>query len=80
MSFAATETPNPRKSMPSAIKNIFWRIIAIYLTLILLIGLAIPYDEPLLSEGEGAMGSPFVIVMARAKIGGLDCEWDSRTT
>lgn len=66
--------------MPSAIKNIFWRIIIIYLSLILLIGLAIPYDEPMLSEGEGANGSPFVIVMARANIKGLDCEFPPRFT
>ncbi|BEJ11574.1 hypothetical protein CspHIS471_0200340 [Cutaneotrichosporon sp. HIS471] len=72
VSFAATETPNPRKTMPSAIKNIFWRIVVVYLCLILLIGFAIPYDEPLLSEGVGANGSPFVIVMRRARIGGLD--------
>lgn len=58
--------------MPSAIKNIFWRIIIVYLTLILLIGLAIPYDEPLLTEGVGANGSPFVIVMRRANIAGID--------
>ncbi|GMK56421.1 hypothetical protein CspeluHIS016_0302610 [Cutaneotrichosporon spelunceum] len=72
VSFAATETPNPRKTMPSAIKNIFWRIIIVYLSLILLIGLAIPYTEELLTKGEGANGSPFVIVMRRANISGLD--------
>ena len=75
VSFAACETPNPRATMPSAIKNIFWRIIFIYLTLILLIGLAIPYNEPLLSEGSGASASPFVVVMQKAGIKGVDREF-----
>jgi amino acid transporter len=72
VSFAACETPNPRATLPSAIKNIFWRIILIYLTLILLIGLAVPYDDPLLTEGSGASVSPFVVVMKKAGITGVD--------
>ncbi|KAL1412265.1 Amino acid permease [Vanrija albida] len=72
VSFAATETPDPRATMPSAIKNIFWRVIFIYITLIFLVGLAIPYNEPLLQEGDGANGSPLVILFRLAKIRGLD--------
>ncbi|WOO77221.1 Amino-acid permease inda1 [Vanrija pseudolonga] len=69
---AATETPNPRQTMPSAVKNTFWRITLIYITSLTIIGLALPYDEPLLKVGSGAQASPFVIVMKNAGINGLD--------
>lgn len=66
---AATETPNPRKTMPSAVKNTFWRITLIYLTSLLIIGLAIPYDDPRLSAGGSrANRSPFVILVDKARI------------
>lgn len=69
---AATETPNPRKTLPSAVKNTFWRITLIYITSLTIIGLAIPYDDPDLFGGSGADISPFVIVIRRAGINGLD--------
>lgn len=54
MGLAATETPNPRKTLPSAVKNTFWRITLIYITSLTIIGLAIPYDDPDLFGGSGA--------------------------
>lgn len=71
---AATETPNPRKSLPSAIKNTFWRITLIYITSLLIIGLAVPYNEPKLVDpnATGAQLSPFVIMMDKAKINGVN--------
>lgn len=71
---AATETPNPRKSLPSAIKNTFWRITLIYITSLLIIGLAVPYNEPKLVDrkAEGAQLSPFVIMMDKARINGVN--------
>ncbi|ORY53388.1 APC amino acid permease [Leucosporidium creatinivorum] len=68
---AATETPNPRKSMPTAVKGTFWRITCLYLTSLLIIGLNIPYDEPRLLGGSGTGTSPFVILVDKARIGGL---------
>ncbi|BEJ16208.1 hypothetical protein CspHIS471_0508130 [Cutaneotrichosporon sp. HIS471] len=69
---AATETPNPRKTMPAAIKQTFWRITLIYITSLLIIGLAVPYTEPRLMGGSGADTSPFVIVMDKARIHGMN--------
>ena len=70
---AASETPNPRKTMPSAIKNTFWRITIIYVLSLLMIGLLLPYDDEFLLFGGGtAAASPFVRVLDRAKIGGIN--------
>ncbi|KAG6830788.1 hypothetical protein H0H87_007041 [Tephrocybe sp. NHM501043] len=69
---AASETPNPRKTMPGAVKGTFWRITIIYVTSLTIIGLLVPYDEPRLLGGGGAAASPFVIALKNAGIKGLD--------
>ncbi|GAA5883838.1 hypothetical protein JCM16303_007406 [Sporobolomyces ruberrimus] len=70
---AATETPNPRKSLPSAVKGTFWRITVIYLSSLLIIGLNVPYNqETLLGGSDGAGTSPFVIMASLAGLQGLD--------
>lgn len=71
---AASETPNPRESMPSAVKGTFWRITVIYITSLTIIGLLIPYTDGRLlgSQGGGAAASPFVIALDNAKIKGLN--------
>lgn len=45
---AAGESENPRKNVPKAIKQVFWRILLFYILAIFIIGLIIPYDDPLL--------------------------------
>ncbi|BGP47346.1 Amino-acid permease inda1 [Rhodotorula kratochvilovae] len=70
---AATETPNPRKTLPSAVKNTFWRITLIYITSLTIIGVNLPYnEETLMGGGSGAGTSPFVIMANRAGLKGLD--------
>ncbi|PFH49462.1 hypothetical protein AMATHDRAFT_41527 [Amanita thiersii Skay4041] len=69
---AASETPNPRETMPAAVKGTFWRITIIYITSLTIIGLLIPYNEERLLGGKGAAASPFVIAMDRAHIKGLN--------
>jgi len=71
---AASETPNPRKTMPSAIKNTFWRITVIYILSLLMIGLLLPYNDPFLlyASGGTAAASPFVRVLDRAHIPGIN--------
>lgn len=59
-------------SMPRAIKGVIWRVIILFLVVVLMISLSVPYNEPLLLEGDGANGSPMVILMRRANIKGLD--------
>jgi amino acid transporter len=53
--------------MPAAVKGTFWRITIIYITSLIIIGLAVPYTDDRLG-GSGAGASPFVIVMDRARI------------
>lgn len=69
---AASETPNPRETMPAAVKGTFWRITIIYILSLTIIGLLIGYDEPRLIGGSGAAASPFVITLKDAGIRGLD--------
>ncbi|KAM0751784.1 hypothetical protein T439DRAFT_379874 [Meredithblackwellia eburnea MCA 4105] len=70
---AASETPDPRKTMPGAVKGTFWRITLIYLSSLLIVGFNLPYnDERLLGGGSGAGTSPFVIMVDRAGIKGMN--------
>ncbi|KAK7062687.1 Amino-acid permease inda1 [Paramarasmius palmivorus] len=69
---AASETPDPRKTMPAAVKGTFWRITLIYITSLTIIGLLLPYTEERLLGGGGAASSPFVIALDRARIPGLN--------
>ncbi|KAF8147988.1 APC amino acid permease [Crassisporium funariophilum] len=69
---AASETPNPRETMPAAVKGTFWRITVIYITSLTIIGLLLPYDDARLLGGGGADASPFVIALDNAKIYGLN--------
>ncbi|CEJ85752.1 Putative General amino-acid permease GAP1 [[Torrubiella] hemipterigena] len=67
---AAAETANPRKSLPSAIKQVFWRITLFYIVALTLVGLLVPYNDPrLLGESSSdAKASPFVIAIEEAGI------------
>lgn len=71
---AAAETANPRKSLPAAAKQVFWRISLFYFLTLALIGLTVPHNEPRLSTGSSsvdARASPFVIAIELAGIDGL---------
>ncbi len=66
---AAAETANPRKSLPTAIKQVFWRITLFYIVSLTLIGLLVAYDdERLLKDDAGISASPFVIAIEDAGI------------
>ena len=71
---AAAETQNPRKSLPTAVKQVFWRILLFYIISLLLVGLLVPYDNEQLLSGTSsadAKASPFVISIQQAGISGL---------
>ena len=65
---AAGETDNPSKTVPKAIRTIFWRILIFYVLTIFVIGLIIPYSDPnLLKTGvQNVSISPFTLVLQRA--------------
>ncbi|KAK4057913.1 Amino acid permease [Microbotryomycetes sp. JL221] len=71
---AATETPNPRVTLPKAVKGTFWRITVIFISSILILGLNVPWNTPQLADGDDgtARTSPFVIMLELANIDGLD--------
>lgn len=71
---AAAETANPRKSLPTAVKQVFWRISLFYIVALTVVGLLVPYtDQRLLNDSSSvnAKASPFVIAITNAGINGL---------
>ncbi|KAF5092750.1 hypothetical protein D0Z00_004430 [Geotrichum galactomycetum] len=70
---AAAETDNPRKHLPTACKQVIWRIALFYIISLTLIGLLVPYNEARLmgSSSVDATASPFVIAITNAGISGL---------
>ncbi|WVR08716.1 hypothetical protein IAU60_005774 [Kwoniella sp. DSM 27419] len=66
------EAENPRKTVPKAIKRVFFRLVFFYVMGIFVISVLVPYDEPNLLNGTGnAAASPFVIAIQRAGIKAL---------
>ncbi|KAJ3019860.1 hypothetical protein HKX48_001689 [Thoreauomyces humboldtii] len=82
---AAGETANPRKAVPRAIRNVFWRILLFFLGSIFVMGLIIPWNDQRLldaaaansdagsgvtSDGALATLAPFTLVFVIANIKG----------
>lgn len=70
---ASAETANPRKSLPRAAKQVFWRITLFYIISLCLIGLLVPYNDPRLigASSVDAAASPFVLAIRNHGIKGL---------
>ncbi|MDR0297215.1 MAG: amino acid permease [Streptococcaceae bacterium] len=66
---AAGESENPEKTIPAAIKQVFWRIVLFYFFTIFIIGALIYYKNPYLlkaaTNGDISI-SPFTLVFERA--------------
>lgn len=73
---AAAESRTPLKSLPSAVKQVFWRITLFYILALLFVGLLVRSDdERLFGSGGGYIdttASPFVIVAVDAGLKGFD--------
>ncbi|EOR01732.1 hypothetical protein E3P89_03626 [Wallemia ichthyophaga] len=70
---AVSEVKDPVKVMPSAIKAVIWRIFIIFFVSVIIIGLNVPYDDSRLMSSENPSAtSPFVIMMSKASVNGLD--------
>ncbi|CAH0019646.1 unnamed protein product [Clonostachys rhizophaga] len=72
---AAAESRNPTTAVPSAVKQIFWRILIFYVLGLFFVGLLIDCNDPsLLSSSSYAdsKSSPFVLVGKYAGLHGLD--------
>lgn len=70
---AAAESENPRKLLPGAIKQVFWRILMFYLISLTLICFLVPYNSPRLlgASSVDVTASPFVIAIEQGGISGL---------
>jgi amino acid transporter len=70
---AAAEASNPRKTIPKATKQVFWRISLFYVISLFLLGLIVPSDNPNLSQASGGATrySPFVLSFQLAGIKAL---------
>ncbi|KAF7728160.1 hypothetical protein EC973_006554 [Apophysomyces ossiformis] len=68
----AGEAKNPTKTVPRAIRNVFWRIIFFYIVTIFLIGLCIPNDYPdlgLNSDDPAVASFTLVFKLAGIEVG-----------
>lgn len=66
---AGGESKDPHKTIPLAIKQIFWRILLFYILCIFIIGTLIRYDNPLLmhaAETNNVVLSPFTLLYEQA--------------
>ena len=66
----AGEARDPRRAVPRAIRQVFWRILIFYVGTMFFIGILIPWnDKKLLSKGSKTAQSPFTIALSDAGIG-----------
>jgi amino acid transporter len=67
---AAAESANPRKTLPSAIRQVFWRICGFYMVALTIVSLLVPYGDSRLlgTSSQDAKSSPFVIAINNAGI------------
>ncbi|POA98180.1 gamma-aminobutyrate permease [Chromobacterium sinusclupearum] len=65
---AAGESANPGRTIPRAVRQIFWRILMFYMLSILIIGLILPHNDPSLLKNDmkDVGASPFTLVFNRA--------------
>ncbi|KAI8461462.1 amino acid permease/ SLC12A domain-containing protein [Phakopsora pachyrhizi] len=69
VALTAGEALNPRKSVPNAIKTVFFRILLFYVGGVTIIGLLVPSNSTrLLGQSNDAASSPFVIAIENAGI------------
>jgi len=68
---AAAECENPRRTLPRATKQVFWRITIFYMVSLAIVGCLVPYTNPQLLNGSSSVdikASPFVIAIQNAGI------------
>lgn len=65
VAIAASETRNPSKAIPNAIRQTFVRIIIVYMGIALFYGMTVPYNDPGLNDGS-TLKSPMTIAIRNA--------------
>jgi amino acid permease len=71
---AAAESENPVKSLPGAIKQVFWRITLFYVLGLFFVGLLVSSDDPHLlgASSNDVSASPFVLIGQYAGLNGYN--------
>lgn len=68
----AAEAQNPRRNIPRAVKLTMYRIIIFYVISILLLGMCVAYNDPLLiaakSKSTSAAASPFLVAVVNSGV------------
>lgn len=73
ISTTVSETKNPRRAIPKAIRQTVFRIIFIYLFIAIFYGATVPSNDPGLLAGQRALKSPIAIAIVNAGwAGGYD--------
>ncbi|KAF2001326.1 histidine permease [Amniculicola lignicola CBS 123094] len=65
VAIGAGESANPRKTMPSAIRNTFWSIFALFVSTIFFVGILVPYDNEAMVTGDTNAGSSPLVIAAQ---------------
>ncbi|KAI9726051.1 MAG: hypothetical protein M1828_002059 [Chrysothrix sp. TS-e1954] len=70
---AAAEAEDPRRQLPKATKQVFWRIAFFYVVNLFIVGLIVPADNPHLLDASTSSTaySPFVLAITLAGVKGL---------
>ncbi|RLV87812.1 Dicarboxylic amino acid permease [Meyerozyma sp. JA9] len=69
LALLAGETKNNRHAIFYGARNIFLRVITLYIITVLFLTMIVPYNDPRIASGTGtAQSSPFVIAITNAKI------------
>ncbi|KAH9907135.1 amino acid permease [Xylariomycetidae sp. FL2044] len=67
LAMTAAESKNPKRDLPKAIRQTFWRILIIFIGLVFFAGILVPYNsEGLLTATSKAALSPWTIALVQA--------------
>ncbi|KAI1631486.1 amino acid permease [Biscogniauxia mediterranea] len=67
LALTAAESKNPKKDLPKAIRQTFWRILVIFLGLVFFAGILVPYNSSkLLTATSKSAQSPWTIALVQA--------------
>ncbi|KAI1102060.1 amino acid permease/ SLC12A domain-containing protein [Jackrogersella minutella] len=67
LALTAAESRDPKRDLPRAIRQTFWRILVIFLGLVFFAGIIVPYDDAsLLTAASKSAQSPWTVALVRA--------------
>lgn len=66
VSVIAAETRNPRKAIPTAVRNTIFRVFYVYFGLSIFYGITVAYNDPFFTSTDKVMRSPMTIAMTNA--------------